>query len=244
LEVTSAVKAAKLSIEALQALLPNGASIVVDSEDHLEQEVRDALAKGNRPDGWNNINQFKMWSRIAGLKSAIDAQEMRLGRQVDACLFYRCDIPSVGGDIEDLICRVASLYEDNIVYNDYDPHANYIDGIGDRIIVLSRKAADALFGGLDHFLAVWGGDSAPELAIRIGCHEGPQSVLFANGLSAIPVPLQFYIHRPKAPVAPLIPALEADLAQSTDPAVRTALEAALAHLQNLIANSDAPIVTQ
>lgn len=227
LDVTSSVKATKPSIETLQALLPTNASIVVDSEDGLEQDVRNALAQSGRPEGWNNINQFKMWSRISGLRSAIGDQEKRLGRKVDACLFYRCDIPDVGGELDDLICRVASPYENNIVYNDYDPHATFIDGIGDRIIVLSRKAADALFGGLDHFLSVWRGDTSPELALRIGCHEGPQSVIFANGISAIPIPLQFHIHRPRVPAAAILPALEADLAQSTDPAARTVIEAAL-----------------
>jgi len=219
----------------LKPLFPAHTSIALASELPVEAEVRQTLAAGRSEAAWSQLNQFKMWARIAGLKQSLLEQEAMLGHPVDACLFLRCDLTNLKGQLAEAAVRVASAYDQKSVLYDYDGHAEFVEGAGDRYMVMSRTSADVILDGYANTLAIHATTSPQEAALRarIGPHEGLASLLFKSGLTPEPISSLYYeIHRGAPPTPALQQALEADLEFSTDPRAQHAIRSALQNLAN------------
>lgn len=209
----------------LVGLFPGPVTVLVDDEEDVEVEARHAAASRG-VDQVPHVNQFKMWSRIARLRDALVAQEAEAGGGFDACLLMRNDLIYSGGDFSSLICRVASRYEDDRVFCDHDPHAEYIEGLGDRYIVAAPAAADRIFGGYDdHIRALSAEDYGPAVISRLAGHEMISKILFESGFSASPVyHVRYSLNRGVFPPGTLLECLAQDLQHITDPSDRQAVE--------------------
>jgi len=224
-----------LSSTELTTYLPKDSEFILEPESQIEDEIRKSLAQGGTQDAWRHINQFKMWSRIARLSAPIATFETKMGRAFDACLIIRCDLADVSGHIGDAIAQASSIYDLNTVYYDYDPHAEYIEGAGDRYIIASREAMAKIILGYDNYLRIHENDG-PHLPLRerMSAHEGLQSLIYRQGLTPHPVwNLHYRIHRGAPPAATLIPALTADLQSCSDPDLRDVMQNALNGLEAL-----------
>lgn len=208
--------------EQLAGLFPGPVTVLVDDEEGVEREARQAA--GGRP--VPHLNQFKMWSRIARLRDALAVQQAAAGGDFDACLIMRNDLVYLGGDFASLICRVASSYESDRVFCDHDPHAEYIEGLGDRYIVAGSEAADRIFGGYaDHIGALATEDYGSAVISRLAGHEMISKILFEGGFSATPVyNVRYGLNRGVFPAKILLECLAEDLRHLEDPADRAAVE--------------------
>lgn len=211
----------------LAALLPSGAQVITTPEDEIEGEVCPLLTRIGRAHP-ATINQMKMWSRIATLRQALALHESALGRAVDACLLMRCDLASVTGSLSELANRAVSPWENSSIFYDYDPHAEFIGGAGDRYMLGSRSSALELMQGYGHYLDIARSASPDPLAEQLTAHTGVQSLMVLRGLTPTPVwPLQYELHRGTPSSRSLIEALQADLAVADTVNLHTDIEAAL-----------------
>lgn len=222
--------AREASLSELLSYLPSGAIVTTNPEAQIEQEVRRSLARigRNHP---ATINQLKMWSRIGALREPLLAHETRLGRPVDVCLLIRCDLANVKGSLGELAARAASPYEETSIFYDYDPHAEFIDGSGDRYMLGSRQSIEPLLGGYAHYLDVVQTEPTGPLSERIEAHSGVQSLIVLNGLTPSPVwALGYELHRGAPSAASLATALKADHDSAADPDIRNEIAAVLSLL--------------
>lgn len=206
----------------LAGLFPGPVTVLVDDEEDVEREAREAAGGRQVP----HLNQFKMWSRIARLRDALVVQRAAAGGDFDACLIMRNDLVYLGGDFASLICRVASIYEADRVFCDHDPHAEYIEGLGDRYIVAGARAADRIFGGYaDHIDALSTEDFGSAVISRLAGHEMISKILFEGGFSASPVyNVNYGLNRGIFPSEALRESLAEDLRHLDDPTDRAAVE--------------------
>lgn len=217
----------------LTSYLPKGSEFIVEAEGPVEENIRGHLNRGSTQDAWRHINQFKMWSRISRLSLPITKFEKKMGKPFDACLFMRCDLSDVTGNIGDTVAQASSVYDANTVYYDYDPHAEYIEGAGDRYITSSREAMETILQGYAQYLRIheFDGPDTP-LRQRMTAHEGLQSLIYRRGLTPQPVwDLHYSIHRGAPPAATLVPALVADLQSCSDRDLRAIMQKALNGLE-------------
>jgi len=205
----------------MQTLFPGPATVLIDDEEDIEVEARRTAAR-NGIDQVPHLNQFKMWSRIARLRDALAVQEAEEGAPFDACIIMRNDLIYLGGDFASLICRVASRYESDRVFCDYDSHAEYIEGLGDRYIVAAPDAASRIFAGyIDHLAALSAEDYGPAVVARLAGHEMFSKILFENGYSATPVyNVNYNLNRGMFLPDSLLACLKMDLQYLSDPVDR------------------------
>lgn len=216
--------------EELAGYLPQGARVVTTPEAEVEAPVRPGLARIGRENS-ATMNQFKMWSRIAALGDALKAHEAEQGRPMDLCLLMRCDLARVKGSLTEAAARAASPWDASTVFYDYDPHAEFIEGAGDRYMLGARDAMASLMGGYDHYLAAVRAEPLDPLASRLTAHECVQSLIVLHGLTPFPVwALGYELHRGTPPAARVAEALAADLALGCDPELAAEIKAALDRL--------------
>lgn len=219
-------------IETLEGLLPKGSKIALGDEDAVRRCV-DQTPPATRGLARDQINQLKMWSRISSLRPLVQAFESEDQREFDSCILVRCDLVNLKGSLSALAARSASAQGEAFVFHDYDAHAEFIEGSGDRYMVASRSAAEVLFSGFDHYVESLQTDHQP-LRERVLCHEGVQSLLFVNGLTPEPVwAMGYEIHRSAAPRQKLAAALRRELKASRGTARHDDAKLALAALENL-----------
>ncbi|QBX38791.1 hypothetical protein E4M02_11805 [Brevundimonas sp. S30B] len=219
-------------IETLEGLLPQGSRIALGNEDAVRQCV-DQMPPATRSLAREQINQLKMWSRIADLGPLARAFEVEDARPFDCCILVRCDLVNLKGSPSALAARSASAHGRTIVFHDYDAHAEFIEGSGDRYMVASRSAAEVLFAGFDHYIESLQTDDQP-LRERVPCHEGVQSLLFVSGLTPEPVwAMGYEIHRSAAPRQTLAAALRSEIEASRGTSRHDEATAALAALESV-----------
>lgn len=214
----------------LEPLLPPGSTIVIDDEEPVDERIALALSKHDTL-GRHYVNQFKMWSRIARLKPALEAQEAQTGARMDVCLFHRCDLKAIEGNLAETACTVIAPECSRDVYYDYDRHAEFREGSGDRVIILARDQVDAIFDAYEVFLREHEQAGYEDRRSRIECHAGLQSMIVRNGLTPVTIKsLGYQIHRQVVSADRLIPALQADLAATSDPEIARRLQDAIQDL--------------
>lgn len=214
-------------ITKLEALLPAGSKVVRGDEVEIRQRAEQTPSM-SRDFSLSQINQLKMWSRISALGSITEDFEKQEQTKFDCCILVRCDLTSLHGSLYPLASKAASAVSRSTVFHDYDAHAEFIEGSGDRYIVSSRSAADILFSGFEYYFQALENLEGSPLAERVVCHEGVQSLLFVNGLTPEPVwAMGYEIHRPPVPSAILESALMKELEECRHEDRRRDLMAAL-----------------
>jgi len=205
----------------LNDLFPPG-SVVIDDETIIEGDVRKSAGLPDQTPA-PHINQFKMWSRIAGLQKAVEQHEQRMEQRMDVCIFLRSDLVYRDGALPALASRVARPHENDAVFCDQDWHAQFIEGAGDRCLVASRTGANALFQCYDYLLDATSNDSSHAAARhRFGAHQALQAYLYGRGFSVMPTfTTDAEIYRPKMPLQRAISALTADADRTQDSVLRS-----------------------
>lgn len=213
-------------------LMPEGCSVVIADGEAIEDELKAAYGARFPDVSRETMNQFKMWSRIADLKIALERTEEQAGVAMDVCIFLRSDLHYIRGILPELACRAFSPSGSGLAFMDHDPHAEFIGGLGDRFVVVNRKNADWLFQAYANFIDAVKSDHP--LQGRMYGHRSLDAVIKRSGLAPLPVyGAEYIIHRATLSVESLVRALEADVEQSPSGDVRErlsqALEAARAH---------------
>ncbi|MFN3352198.1 MAG: hypothetical protein ACK4Z5_01210 [Brevundimonas sp.] len=219
-----------VTMDEIAGYLPDGADIIVTPEEDVEVEVRPGLARVGRDD-MATMNQCKMWSRIGALKAAMEAQEARIGGLMDVVLLIRADLRVTEGSLTDLAARAMSPWENSSIFYDYDPHAEFVGGAGDRYMLGARDSIAELLSGYEHYLNAIRSEPPAALAERLVAHVGVQSLMVRGGLTPAPVwALWKEIHRGVASEHAVAEALRSDLAVTRDTILSDAIAAALDRL--------------
>jgi len=233
IEYTRAQCQVPVTVEDLSDLFPaDRATILVDDEDEVEAEARRALEAGGHMGRVDHLNQYKMWSRISRLRDALEQEAARQGAPFDACVLMRSDLQYEGGDLANIVCRAVSAFEADRVFCDNDPHAEFIEGLGDRYLIASAANADILFDGYRYKLNLASsvGDEAAGRQ-RMAGHELLHRILFERGRTPSPLTgIHYLLRREQIPAMPLIEALRRDLDGVADAEARSRVMAAIASL--------------
>lgn len=164
------------------------------------------------------LNQGRMWNRIAGLGPLLHKAERQKGSVTDV-LLMRPDI-RIEGDLAEIFGD-TSFVERPLAYVDYDAHATFLGGVGDRIFFTSPSVASRLFDGENIMQAVTG-DSADILDTYrwfLVPHRYPQTLLFEHGAQIRQVDheqLKMHIFRGQIELKDIIGALRQDRDNSPD----------------------------
>lgn len=176
------------------------------------------------------VNQARMWNRIAGLQNLLVEAEKSKGIPVSHAILLRSDLKFHHGSLVALVESVARMGS-NCVFADHDPHANYIEGLGDRFMVADRTALDRILDAERLMqMAAAKGDTIDQTYIkRFAAHEFLDTILFEHGSRVVRVPsgeVGFEIFRGRWSVADLRQELLADF-ESAPPSVKAAIKIAL-----------------
>lgn len=228
IELSSDIAARPVTAEGVGTYLPEGALVRIDDDAGFQAEVaRQLPAELSEPMSHyvrGNMNQLRMWSRIAALEDLAMRHENEAGRPFDYAILIRSDLVIDDGSISTLLAQADT--PGSPVISDYDPHAEYIEGIGDRYFIAQRNAAQALFEGFDWLLSKV--RTASPSSIRLNPHEGASSMLFSTGRNASAAKSIFYkLHRGRFALHDLTDAVAADASSVEDLRIRHALDAIL-----------------
>ncbi|EDX79091.1 hypothetical protein BBAL3_248 [Brevundimonas sp. BAL3] len=164
------------------------------------------------------LNQGRMWNRIASLRPLLRRAEQQKGVVTDV-LLMRPDI-RIDGDLAEIFGD-TSLSGRPMAYVDYDAHATFLGGVGDRIFFTSPNVAHRLFDGED-IMQIVTNDSAAILDTYrwfLVPHRYPQTLLFEHGAQIRQVgheQLKMHIFRGQIELKDIIDALRQDRDGSPD----------------------------
>jgi len=174
------------------------------------------------------INQGRMWNRIAAHRALVADAERRAGRPVTHALLIRSDLTDVAGPLGAHIHGQMLTGESNWGLFDHDPHASYIEGVGDRYMVVDRAALDRLMDGYALLRSIVAPDTSvdPAYRVRVSPHMHLRTILFEHGTKVREIlrsSVRFEIFRDRRTTAQLENEIRADADQSTAQEIRKIL---------------------
>ena len=178
-------------------------------------------------------NQFKMYHRIAGIGRLVETWESQTGFPADIIVLARPDMLFEHGSVMRYAGQLLAAGAENTIICDWNPGAMLNEGLGDNIIIGSRRAMATLFAGYARLSTVFHPD-AGELAVyrsRIWGHRFLGSSVFGGGIDLGLIPqraVRWRLHRGQFDLAAIGAAAAADAAGSPLPQVRDSLQRLLA----------------
>jgi hypothetical protein len=234
-----AVTARVLSVEASSTVVTEDTFAglfskgVVSKITHDHDFIEDA---GVPMAGWcggeiNHMNQARMWNRIGAIGELLRASERAQSVPVTHALLIRPDLRITHGSLGALL-KESSERRSNWVVLDHDPHAEFLEGFGDRYMLGDRAAMDRLFDGERLMHAVLSPNAEVDAGYkrRLGGHRFLSSILFEHGTMVSSVGsdrFAFEIYRGRQSIESVRAALQSDLASLENPELRDAVERAL-----------------
>jgi hypothetical protein len=178
-------------------------------------------------------NQFKMYHRIAGIGRLVEAWENEDRVPVDIVVLARPDMLFETGSVMRHALRLLAAGTDNTIICDWNPGAMLNEGLGDNIIIGTRRAMATLFAGYSRLSAIFRPD-AGELAAyrpRIWGHRFLGTSVFVDGIDLGLIPYRevlWRLHRGRLDLAALRSAVARDAQASPLAEVRDGLAALIA----------------
>lgn len=161
------------------------------------------------------VNQARMWNRISALRALAERAESEKGLPITRYLLLRSDLVINGASLISNLLSLAKRCGTNFLMGDNDPHANFIEGLGDRIMFCDRQAFSRITSGQDLFLNVIDDDGSmkPYLS-RCHAHQFLETILFEQDtrLNRLPWELTKHeIYRGRLTMEQVKPHLDDDL---------------------------------
>lgn len=127
------------------------------------------------------LNQGRMWNRISRFDGLINDVERECGPVTDVVLI-RSDL-MLNGSLSAALGSAPDGFLEKGVLVDYDAHAKYINGIGDRIFISGREAAQRLFDAERVMTkTLMDGGTARDIHYWfLAPHVYPQTLLYQHG---------------------------------------------------------------
>ncbi|MGN7997988.1 hypothetical protein [Sphingomonas sp. 22176] len=174
------------------------------------------------------LNQGRMWNRIAGHRALVEDAERHAGRPVTHALLIRSDLTEVVGPLGAHIHGQMLTGDSNWGLFDHDPHASYIEGVGDRYMVVDRAAFDRLMDGYELLRSIVTPETSvdPAYRVRLFPHTHLRTILFEHGTNVREIlrsSVRFEIFRGRRTIAQLENEIRADADQSTAQEIRQIL---------------------
>lgn len=175
-------------------------------------------------------NQFKMYHRIAGIGRLVEAWEQETGAPLDLIVLTRPDMLFETGSVMRHARRLLAADTDKTIICDWNPGAMLNEGLGDNIIIGTRRAMATLFAGYSRLSQIFSPDAGPleVYRSRIWGHRFLGSSVFVDGIDLGLIPLgeiRWRLHRGRLGLATLRGAAAADAQGSPFPEVRHGLAA-------------------
>lgn len=169
------------------------------------------------------LNQGRMWNRIAALSQLLRVAE-QINGTVDDVVMMRSDL-RIGGQIGSIAKMATSAANENAVWADYDPLAEYIGGVGDRIFIMKRHMADVLLAAESAMQDILSGsdDRFKLYETALGAHKFPQTLLYQNSAlikRILPEDVPVSIYRGRLTLSELAEEISRDVTATQDPRAR------------------------
>ncbi|MCF1436973.1 hypothetical protein GOZ97_00025 [Agrobacterium vitis] len=161
------------------------------------------------------VNQARMWNRIAALRELAKNAESEKTVPITRYLILRSDLVFSGTSLLSNLFNLTNGSRDNFLIGDHDPHANFIEGLGDRIMLCDRQAFARITSGQELFLNVIDApDSMKPYMSRCHAHQFLETILFEQDTRLIRVPwdeTRHEIYRGRLTMQQILPHLVLDL---------------------------------
>jgi hypothetical protein len=174
------------------------------------------------------LNQGRMWHRINALKKLITNAETKAKKPVTHCVIMRSDLYFHSGSLWKHMEDLIETKVENWAIVDHDPHANFIDGLGDRFIAGDRVAIERVLTGYELCTSILSPESGIDLSYKrcFGPHELLDTLLFEHGTAVTqltPREISFEIHRGRLDDVDLRREIASDTIDSPSPVIRNYL---------------------
>jgi len=205
-----------IDAETLRSQFDRNAFISIDSDTTFLAEFGNRLTEVFG-ESTPLLNQGRMWNRIAAHRSLVQHAEAKAGRPVTHALLIRSDLTGLAGPLgQHLESRILSGATNWGMF-DHDPHATYIEGVGDRYMITDRVAFDRLMDGYELMRSIVAPGTAvdPAYRVRFFPHAHLRTILFEHGTEFHEIlrsSIQFEIYRGRRTVEQL----QAEIAQDAD----------------------------
>jgi hypothetical protein len=129
------------------------------------------------------LNQVRMFDRLAALGKNARAAMQNYGVAFDCYTVMRADLNILRGSLSALVDSIVCRDQDNIVICDYDPHAIFINGVGDRFLIADEHAASRIFDirRLIEEMILPRKELLDLYKQRFGAHQFLETALFEHG---------------------------------------------------------------
>ncbi|WEQ51747.1 hypothetical protein LV478_14685 [Komagataeibacter oboediens] len=163
-------------------------------------------------------NQARMWHRIAALYGLAKQATQKTAQPIGNMALIRPDVLFRGGSIINLIEKAVHQTSEDVAICDYDPHAYWIEGVGDRYFAGRATAVARAFDGKDLILQIM---RDPVLSThyqdRPFWHRFAQTIFYESDVflqQSAAIDMEFL--RQSIPLDVLKPALQKDYVQISD----------------------------
>lgn len=215
--------AQKIDSKLLRSLFNADAFVSIENDDAYRAEFGDHLASV-LGDSTPLTNQGRMWHRIAAHRTLVQQAEIKAGRPVTHVLLLRGDLTGLSGPLWQHIETRLNSSPENWAMFDHDPHASFIDGVGDRYMIMDRIAFDRIMDGYDLMRSIVtpGTTVDPAYLVRFFPHTHLRTILFEHGTCIYEVlrsSIQFDLYRGRRTIEQLRREIAQDAVESGDPDV-------------------------
>ncbi|MGV1896709.1 hypothetical protein GOZ84_11105 [Agrobacterium vitis] len=161
------------------------------------------------------VNQARMWNRIAALRALAEKAEREKALPITRYVLLRSDLVFSGTSLLANLINLSTPGRNNFLMGDHDPHANFIEGLGDRIMFCDKQAFARITSGQELFLNVIDapGSMKPYIS-RCHAHQFLETILFEQDTRLIRMPWEetrHEIYRGRLTMQQVLPHLVLDL---------------------------------
>ncbi len=166
------------------------------------------------------LNQGRMWNRISAHRALVAEAEQRAARPVTHALLIRSDLTNLAGPLGNLVDAQIRSGETNWGMFDHDPHATYIEGVGDRYMVVDRAAFERLMDGYQLLQSIVAPNTPVNAAYRVRLfpHTHLRTILFEHATKIREIlrsSVEFEIYRGRRTVEQMRAEIEEDARRTT-----------------------------
>lgn len=203
-----------MSGEYLSEALGRHVHAEIGSDQRFMAEIGKSVSDSFHGDS-NVVNQVRMWNRLAKLRGLAQSAAADAGREITHVLMARMDLLFLEDQLWPNMIAPGLASEPNFIFADHDPHANFIEGLGDRVMFCDMAGFHRVTDGerlIRHVLE--GGEKYACYRQRFHAHSFLETILFESDVRITRVPWQnirHEIYRGRLKLADVRESLRSDL---------------------------------
>jgi len=186
----------------------------IGSDQTFMTEIGQSISDSFHGDS-NVVNQARMWNRLSKLRGLAQEAAVDAGCEVTHVLMVRLDLLFLEDQLWQNMISPALKSDANFIFADHDPHANFIEGLGDRVMFCDVAGFHRVTDGerlIRHVLG--GGEKYSCYRSRFHAHSFLETILFESDIKITRVTWQnikHEIYRGRLTLADLRESLRIDL---------------------------------